>query len=566
MGADWRAPADRRTLGDVIEQCAADHADRTAYVIDETPVTFAESEQRSARVANALHSLGVRPGDRVALLVENCAELVDVFFACGRLGAIEVAVNTANRGQFLRHQLDNSDPTVLVVDDNYLDRLPTDAVMPNLRALLVRTTGIEPTPAPDLGVPVLPAATLQDAEPTIPALDRRPHFGDPLSIVYTSGTSGPSKGVVISHRYMINAASVTFTNRGGEAGDVVYSPLPLYHLNAHIITLLGPYMHGATGVLDRHFSVSRFWQRVDEVGANHLAILGAQLQLVWNLPPDPKDGQRNLKVLVGAPISQEMRPRWEERYGLKTSQGFALSEACPICSSPAGADTPPGSSGQPVDTVEVRLFNDDDVEVPTGTVGEICVRPREPFIIFSGYWRDPVATTEAWRNGWFHTGDLGRFDDAGFLTFVDRKKDYLRRRGENVSSFEVERALLAHEAVGEAAAVGVPSELTEDDCLVVVAPRAGMTVDPWDLVHHSVANMPFFAVPRYYAIVDELPKTPTGKVEKYRLRQDGVPAGAFDLEAQGYRVNRTGLAQFDTATGRTTEAGHRGTPRAQHEA
>lgn len=544
-GADWRSPSDRRTLGDVIEQCAADFGDRTAYVVDGTPVTFRESEHRSATVAAALHRHGVRHGDRVALLVENCVDLVDVFFACGRMGAIEVAINTANRGDFLRHQLENSDPTVLVVDDHYLDRIPVDAVLPSLRAVLVRTTGLGATAAPDLAVPTLPVRSLYEEPGELPEPSSPVRFSDPLSIVYTSGTSGPSKGVVISHHYMISAASVTFLNRGGAPGDVVYSPLPLYHLNAHIITLLGPYMHGGTGVLDRHFSVSRFWDRVDEVGANHLAILGAQLHLVWNLPPDPRDGQRNLKVLVGAPIPPEMRPKWEQRYGLKTSQGFALSEACPITSSPAGADTPPGSSGQPVATVEVRLLDDDDVEVPEGEVGEICVRPREPFIIFSGYWRNPEATAAAWRNGWFHTGDLGRFDERRFLTFVDRKKDYLRRRGENVSSFEVERALLAHPAVGEAAAVGVPSELSEDDCLVLVAPRPGVTLDPWDLVHHCVENMPFFAVPRYFAIMDELPKTPTGKVEKYRLRSAGVPDGAFDLEAAGYRVNRSGLVRVD---------------------
>ena len=553
--ASWRPPADERTLADVIAQCAADFGDRTACIIDEFPISFVQAEQRSARVARSLHALGVRHGDRVALLVENCIELVDVFFACARLGAIEVAINTANRGEFLRHQLDNSDPTVLVVDDTYLDRLPTDAVMPSLRALFVRTTGMEPTEAPDIGVQVRSVAALHEAEPTIPDLERRPHFSDPLSIVYTSGTSGPSKGVVISHRYMLHAASFTFRNRGGEAGDVVYSPLPLYHLNAHIITLLGPYLHGATGVLDRHFSVSRFWERVEEVGANHLAILGAQLTLVWNLPPEARDDQRGLKVLVGAPITEEMRPKWEARYGLKMSQGFGLSEAVPICSSPAGAVTPPGTSGQPVDTVEVRLFDDNDVEVTTAEVGEICVRPREPFIIFSGYWRNPEATTAAWRNGWFHTGDLGRFDEDRHLTFVDRKKDYLRRRGENVSSFEVERALMAFDGIGEVAAIGVPSELTEDDCLVVVAPRKGATLDPWELVHHCVANMPFFAVPRYYVIMSELPKTPTGKVEKYRLREKGIPVGAFDLEAEGYRVNRTGLVAIDAATGRTAGTG-----------
>jgi len=363
-------------------------------------------------------------------------------------------------------------------------------------------------------------------------------------IVYTSGTTGPSKGVVAPHRYIINAASGSFLRRGGEEGDVVYSPLPLYHLNAHIITILGPYLHGGTGVLDRHFSVSRFWERVDAYGANHIAILGAQLQLVWDLPVDPRDGQRGLKVLIGAPISAEMAPKWQQRYGLKTSQGYALTEAVPVTSAPA-AEAPPGSSGRPLDEFEVRLFDDTDEVVPTGDVGEICIRPREPFIMFSGYWRDPQATVDVWRNGWFHTGDLGRFDADGYLYFVDRKKDYLRRGGENVSSFEVERALSAHPDVSQVAAFGVPSELSEEDCMVVLAPMAGREPDPWDLVRFCIDNMPFYAVPRYIRVVDELPHTPTGKVEKYRLRKQAVVTGTFDLHAEGYRVSRKGLVPLD---------------------
>ena len=545
----WAPPADRRTLGDVIRDGAARWGDRPAFVVDDVSVTYQEADARSNAVANALLALGVRKGDRVAMLMENCVELIDVWFACGKIGAIEVPINTAYRGEYLRHQLLNCDPAALVIDDRYGDRIPADLRLPSLRALYVRETAHDATGAPDLGVPVHPASDLLAASSEPPALDDPPRHSDPLSIVYTGGTTGPSKGVVIPHRYMINASDTTFRWRGGVEGDVVYSPLPLYHFNAHIITILGPFLHGGCGALDTQFSASRFWDRVDRFGASHIAILGSQITMVWNQPADERDGSHGVKVLIGAPITPEMRVQWKERFGVSMSQGFALTEACPITSSPIWDPSPPGSSGRPVPTVQVRLFDENDEEVATGAVGEICVRPNEPFVIFSGYFRDPAATAEVWRNGWFHTGDLGRFDEGGFLYFVDRKKDYLRRRGENVSSFEVERTVTAFPGVAEVACTGVPSRFTEDDCMVTVVPKPGVTIDPWELIRHCVDNMPFFAVPRYVRIVDELPRSPVGKILKYRIREDGVPPGTFDLEAEGYRVNRDGLVPLQKVGG-----------------
>lgn len=537
----WRPAGDRRTLGDVVREGALRWGDRTAFVVDDVAVSYGEADRRSNAVANALLVLGARRGDRVAMLMENCVELIDVWFACGKLGAIEVPINTAYRGEYLRHQLANCDPVALVVDARYLERIPADLRLPSLKTLYVRDTPERTQPAGGLGVPVRDIAELLAGDDAAPMLDDPPRYSDPLSIVYTGGTTGPSKGVVISHRYMINAAEVTFAWRGGREGDIVYSPLPLYHFNAHIITILGPFLHGGSGALDQHFSASRFWERVERFGANQIAILGSQITMVENQPPDERDGLHGVRVLIGAPITQEMRERWKARYHIAMSQGFALTEACPITSTPSWESSPPGSSGRPFPTVEVRLFDDDDEEVPTGEAGEICVRPREPFVMFSGYWRDPEATARAWRNGWFHTGDLGRFDDGGFLSFVDRKKDYIRRRGENVSSFEVERTVSGFPGVGEVACTGVPSRFTEDDCMVTIVPKAGATIEPLELIRYCVENMPFFAVPRFVRIVEELPRSPVGKILKYVIREAGVPPGAFDLEAEGYRVNRTGL-------------------------
>jgi crotonobetaine/carnitine-CoA ligase len=360
-------------------------------------------------------------------------------------------------------------------------------------------------------------------------------------IVYTGGTTGPSKGVVLPHRAVINAADFSFRNRGGRDGDVVYSPLPLFHLNAHVITALGPMLNGGTGVLDQRFSVSGFWDRVEEVKADQIAILGSMLTMVWNLPPSEADARHGVRTVIGAPFPGDTRAQWEQRYGVQISGGFALTECTPLCSRPVWVEGPPGSSGQPVDTVEVRLFDDRDEEVPVGSVGEVCVRPRQPSVMFSGYFRNPEATQAVWRNGWFHTGDLGRFDENGFFYFEDRKKDYLRRGGENVSSFEVERTVRSFAGVADVAAIGVPSRFSEDDCLVAVVPVPGVTIDPMHLIRHCVANMPFFAVPRYVRVLEELPKSPVGKILKYVLREQGTSGEVFDLETQGLRVNREGL-------------------------
>ncbi|GAA0616409.1 ATP-dependent acyl-CoA ligase [Sporichthya brevicatena] len=535
--SSWGPVTDTRTLGDVVVSGAKQWPDHPALVIDRVPITYAEADDRSNRTAAALHALGVRHGDRVALLVENCIEIADVWFACGKTGAIEVALNTAYRGDYLRHQLLNCLPRVLVIAAEYVDRLP-DLELEGLAAVLVRGS-LDGLPETLLGAPVLPVTHLLDGDPeTLPSAEVS--YADPLMIVYTGGTTGPSKGVVLPHRAVINAADTSFRNRGGREGDVVYSPLPLFHLNAHMVTVLGPMLHGGTGVLDQRFSVSQFWDRVDEVGADHIAILGAMLTMVWNLPPSARDAQHGVRVLIGAPISADMREQWESRYDLKVSQGFALTECTPICSRPIWLDSPPGSSGIPVESVEVRLFDDSDHEVPVGSVGEVCVRPRQPSVMFTEYFRNPEATLAVWRNGWFHTGDLGRFDENGFFYFEDRKKDYLRRRGENVSSFEVERTVRGFGGIADVAAIGVPSEFTEDDCLVAVVPAPGVTIEPFELIRYCARNMPFFAVPRYVRLVEELPKSPVGKILKYVLREQGT-TGAFDLEAHGYRVNREGL-------------------------
>ena len=528
----WGPTTDTRTLGDVVVHGAKQWPDKQALIIDREPVTYAEVHDRSNRTAAALHALGVRKGDRVALLVENCIEIADVWFACGKTGAIEVALNTAYRGDYLRHQLLNSLPRVFVVAAEYVERLP-DLELEGLSAVLVRGS-LDGLPDRLLGAPVLPVEDLLTGDPdTLPPAEVS--YADPLMIVYTGGTTGPSKGVVLPHRSLINAADTSFRNRGGKEGEVIYSPLPLFHLNAHMITVLGPMLHGGTGVLDQRFSVSGFWDRIDEVKPDQIAILGAMLTMVWNLPPSENDDKHGLRVLIGAPITAEMRPAWEKRYGLKVSQGFGLTECTPIASTPIWVEFParvlraagrhrrgPACSTRP--TTRCR---------PEWSARSVCGRGSRPSC---------SASTSATRPPRWRSGATGGSTPATSAAATrpascgsdDRKKDYLRKRGENVSSFEVERTVRGFPGVADVAAVGVPSELHEDDCLVAVVPAPGVAIDPLDLVKYCVANMPFFAVPRYVRLVDELPKSPVGKILKYVLREQGTDGDVFDLESEGY--------------------------------
>jgi carnitine-CoA ligase len=247
--------------------------------------------------------------------------------------------------------------------------------------------------------------------------------------------------------------------------------------------------------------------------------------MLWNQLPRDDDAANSVEVMLCAPVPTDIHRPFEERFGLDIVTAYGLSEAVPILLS---LPTPPGFAGRPSPVFDVRLFDDEEQEVPVGEVGEIVCRPREPHVMFEGYFGNPEATVSMWRNLWFHTGDLGRANEDGYIQFVDRKKDYLRRRGENVSSFEAEQAIRAHPAVADAAVLGVPSDIGEDEVLACVAVKPGESLSFDDLLTHCIENMPYFAVPRYIEFLDELPRNPVGRVLKHELRSRGVTAAAFD--------------------------------------
>jgi crotonobetaine/carnitine-CoA ligase len=530
-------PLQGEPIWQVVERQAEAYGDRAALVFEDVVYSYADIARQAHRAANALAAAGVRRGDRVALLMENCPEHIVLWLGAALVGSIHVPINAANRGEFLRHQLATAGARAIICDQSLLPRLqellPS---LPELEQVFVREDQSEGSFAPAGVTGTLAEFLNVSGQP--PQLAGRPAAGDVSSIFFTSGTTGPSKGAALSHNYLVFAARENWRCREGTEADVTYTPLPLFHTNALCNTFLGSLLHGGRAVIDRRFSVSRFWQRASEVQATQISVLGSMITMLWNRPASAEDRDHQVRVLVGAPMPPAIHHQFEERFGLRAVIIYGLSEAMPLTLSTASQPAPPGSSGRRHPLFDVRLFDADDLEVPPDAPGEVVCRARQPHGMLEHYWGNPEATVEAMRNGWFHTGDIGRFDADGNFYFLDRRKDVVRRRGETIASYEVEQVLMLHPAVDDAAVVGVPSDLGEEDVKAVVVLAAGAGFDPLALVRHCEQRMPYFAVPRYLEPAAELPRSPVGRVLKFKLREAGNGPQTWDREAHGVEVRR----------------------------
>jgi len=484
----------------------------------------ARTDDVSARLAGALHALGVVRGDRIATLLENSPEQVVSFFAAARLGAIQVPINTAYKGEFLHHVLSDSGARVLVIQRDLADRLDALDALSGLEHVLVVSDGGS-------------WAELSAADPA-PEITVEP--GDIACIIYTAGTTGPSKGCMLPHRYVVGLAHQIARAWGRTADDIVITPLPLFHFNAISVGVVGSLVVGGSASIARRFSVSNFWPEVHRTGATIASLLGSLAMLLASA--DDRDDQHGhrLRLCAAAPMPPDTDRAWRERFGVQTfSAGFGLTEASLLSVLPAGQENRPGAAGRiNTDVFEVKIVDDDDHKLPAGEVGEIACRARQPHMMFAGYWGQPEATAAATPDGWFHTGDLARVDEAGFLFFVDRKKDALRRRGENISSFELERTFVGHPDVADVAVHAVASDLGEDDVKVTAVLRDGATVSEEELCRWAVDRVPYFALPRYIEFRTDLPRNPVGRVLKYQLRDEGVSPSTWDRDAAGFEYER----------------------------
>jgi carnitine-CoA ligase len=512
---------DRFTVPAVLDRRAEQYPDRVMMSIAGTDVTFAQMRQRSIAAATLLTELGVGRGDGVALFTGTCPEWVYFWLGAARIGAVSAAVNAANKGDFLLHTLRLSRPTVILTDPERRPRI--DEIVQRLdtvTSVVVQDDSLRRALEDTCGDSVPDSCAGPDEVGTL---------------FYTSGTTGPSKAVATSWHYLFSVAATVASAWEFGAGEVLWTAMPLFHLSA-APSVLAPMLVGGTTVVAQAFHPGEVWDDVRARGAIGFAGAGAMVSMLQNLPADPRDAQLPLRFISAAPIDATSYPEIEKRYGCRIVTMYGMTEAFPIAVKGMGDDGVPGTSGRPNPNFDVRIVDADGNPLPAGTVGEITCRPRYPHVMSEGYvgqgsQLDPHPE-------WFHTGDLGRLGLDENLTYVDRSKDSLRRRGENVSSVEVETVVMRHPAVAEAAAVAVPSDLGEDDILLIVTLRPGAVLDCAELLDFCATRMPYFCVPRFVETVNELPKNVIGRVRKDLLRTRGLNPGVWDRESYGYIVSR----------------------------
>jgi len=526
--AAWTLPA-------VLRHRAATHADAVFLDVpdDGVKLTYAQTLDTAERIGGALLAGGCAPGDRVLIMAGNRAEYVLAWFGAAVAGLVEVPINTAYRGTFLEHQVRTVEPVAAVVDPGFVEHfLPLEAAK-GIRTFYVSGES-EKTIATlrAAGWAAEPFSVLTDAPRPreLPAVAA----SDLAAILFTSGTTGLSKGVQMPHAHMYFFADECVSLCRLTDADVHMAVGPLFHGNAQFLAAYPALIVGARFVLQRRFSASRWVDQLRASGVTVTNFIGVMMDWVHKQPLRADDVDNPLRCLYAVPLATSIAPGFRERFGIEAFvENFGLTEIAMPILTPYGEERPAGAAGVLVDEYfDVRLVDPEtDEEVPVGEVGELVVRAHLPFTMTSGYYGLPERTVEAQRNLWFHTGDGLRRDAEGWYYFVDRLKDALRRRGENISSFEVEQPILAHPDIVGCAVVGVPAdaEAGEDELLVVVVPAEGTTVSAADVWAWCEPRLPDFAMPRYVRIAADLPMTPSGKTRKTELRAAGT-TGAADRE------------------------------------
>lgn len=525
-----------RVIGNILQRQAERIPGRPFLLDGDYRISYAEAYELAAGYAVGLRELGVRPGDRVCLFMGSSPDFVLLTLACNLLAAQWIPVNTDYRGEWLKQTLEDSQPHVLLTDVQYLPRILELGEL-SLPAVIVK--GLEASAA-SANLRSLDSLLRRMPENFAPA---PAHYGDVSSVMWTSGTTGRSKGVMQSHNAWVRAALSTARIGTIGTGDVVYNCMPLYNSAAWVASIYPALLSGAPCALDAAFSASRFWDRTRHYGATHVFTLGAMHIFLWQAPAQANDADNPVRSANMVPMPADILHPFRQRFGIDAiHQGFGQSEIMLLTSrcEDGSREWPPNSLGAPAADLDVMLADDAGSPVAAGEVGEFCVRPKGPHILFNGYFNNPEATAEAFTGDWFHTGDLGRADEQGNLYFVDRKKDLIRYKGRSVSSVAIESIARRHPAVKEVAAYGVASDelASEHEIMLAVVPRPGVAFEHDNLARFINQNAPYFFVPRYIDTVTELPLTPTQKVRKNVLREHGITATTWDAQAVGFTVER----------------------------
>jgi crotonobetaine/carnitine-CoA ligase len=504
---------------------------------DGASLTFEGLDAESNALASALADLGVEPGDRVMALLHNSKEFIVTMVAAHKRKAIFVPVNTELKGLFLQHQLKTTEPSVVIVDADLRAAFDTvDLTGIPIEATLTAGGWASPLPGSKGAHFTDAMATTPRAADLVPVT---PH--DACTIMFTSGTTGPAKGVLMPHAHCYYYAWSANRSTALTEQDCMYISMPLFHGTACLLQFYGCLLAGAPAFIAKRFSASSWLDDVRASGATVTYAVGVMPEFIMKQPPRPEDRDNRLRLSWSVPVGDSWGREFEDRFGLRILQGYGMTEFSVAVWGDLKDPLKAGCAGRVVEEFfEVRIVDPEtDEPMAPNEIGEIVVRPKEPSVFMAGYFRMPDKTVEAWRNLWFHSGDAGYFDEKGRLFYVDRIRDRIRRRGENISAFEVEEVINSHPDVLQSAVVGVKVDGAggEDEVLACVV-RNSPTLDGKALLDWCVPRMPRFALPRFIRFVDDIERTASGKTRKQAIRDAGVTARTWDREAVGYVVPR----------------------------
>lgn len=523
-----------RTIHQLLRKKVHQYGNREFFRFNDVPYGFEDLDRESDKVAAGLQLLGVDKGDKVAIEMGNRPEFLFLWFGLCKLGAIEVPINTSHRGTLLSYMINQSDCRFMVVESAYLDRVvPVMKDFSKIEKVVILKN-------PEEKLPKLSKPTFDYRG----VVDNNGHFTrvevvwtDPFAILFTSGTTGPSKGALMPHNYAIHMGEIVSNAVEFTEKDCLYTVLPLYHGNAQVLSTIPALMTGARMVLRERFSASRFWQEVKKYGCTEFSYIGAILPILFKADPKPDDADNPLRAMLGGGAPMALFNDIEKRFGVTLIEGYGMSEiGIPLMNTLKMRK--PVTCGKPLPDYVAKIVDENGLEVGPHKPGELLIRHLKPNCMLIEYYNMPYETLAAWKDLWFHTGDYLYYDEDGYYHFVDRKKDTLRRRGENISSYEVEKMINSHPMILESAAVAVTSEMGEDEIMICLKLKPGAKLEPTELMAFCEERMAYFMVPRYVRYLDELPKTPTERVEKYRLREAGITQDTWDREKEGYKLKR----------------------------
>ncbi len=513
-------PAERN-LPAMLDAQAARFGDKPLVTASGTTLSFREARELAAGFGGTLLRAGIKRGDRVALICGNSLDFVTIMLGAAWIGAVLVPINTGSRGPQLAHILRNCGARLLILEAEFLAALDHAEIGETALETLWLIGKAEADIAH--GLPLHPLPPTASCEPSAAVGP-----GDTLAILYTSGTTGPSKGVICPHAQYYWWGIVTAGMLGVEEGDVLVTPLPLFHSNA-LNSFYQALLRGAHVVYLKRFSVSGFFASLAEHKATVTYLLGAMVPMLLSRSPSPREKAHAVRIALAPGVPEKFRVEFAARSGIALLDGYGSTETNFVIGAHPSVQRP-GMMGAVIEGFEARVVDEDDNELPDGEAGELMLRAAEPYAFARGYFGMPDKTVEAWRNLWFHSGDRVLREKDGQFRFLDRLKDAIRRRGENISSFEVEQVLISHPEIAAAAVFPVGSELAEDEVMAAILRKPESRLSELELIEFCEPRLARFALPRFLEFVTELPRTENGKVQKFKLRERGIGPGTWDRE------------------------------------